>query len=191
MTGHSPLIPLPDRTPQVADTAWIAPTAAVIGAVTIGAGTGVFYSAVVRGDTSTITIGAGSNLQDGVVVHADPGFACSIGSGVSVGHAAVVHGSTIEDDCLIGMGAVVLNGAVVGRGSMVAAGAVVLEGAQIPPGSLVAGVPGKVRRELTDQERAGVRENARHYTELTATHRAAGEARAAVLSPQKENSDPG
>jgi len=173
MTQHHPLISLPDRTPQVADTAWIAPTAAVIGAVTIGERTGIFYSAVVRGDTSSIAIGDGSNLQDGVVVHADPGFACSIGSGVSVGHAAVVHGSTIEDDCLIGMGAVVLNGAVVGRGSMVAAGAVVLEGARIPPGSLVAGVPGKVRRELTDQERDGIRENARHYTDLTAAHRQA------------------
>jgi carbonic anhydrase/acetyltransferase-like protein (isoleucine patch superfamily) len=167
------LIPLPDRTPQIADDAWIAPTAAVIGAVTVGAGTGIFYSAVARGDTSTITIGAGSNLQDGVVVHADPGFPCSIGSGVSVGHAAVVHGCTVEDDCLIGMGAVVLNGAVIGRGSMVAAGAVVLEGARIPPGSLVAGVPGKVRRELTRQEQTGVRDNARRYTEVTRAHRVA------------------
>lgn len=171
MTERSQLISLQGRVPVLANSAWVAPTAAVIGAVTIGERSGVFYSAVVRGDTSTITIGEGSNLQDGVVVHADPGFACSIGSGVSVGHAAVVHGCTVEDDCLIGMGAVVLNGAVVGRGSMVAAGAVVLEGAQIPPGSLVAGVPGKVRRELTEQERAGIRENARHYTELTAAHR--------------------
>ncbi len=167
-----PEITLAGRTPRVADTAWVAPNATVIGDVTIGAGSGVFYSATVRGDTSAITLGEGSNLQDGVVVHADPGFPCSIGSGVSVGHAAVVHGCTVEDDCLIGMGAVVLNGAVVGRGSMVAAGAVVLEGARIPPGSLVAGVPGKVRRELTDDERDGVRENARRYTEITAAHRA-------------------
>ena len=171
MKPHNPVIGIHGRTPRIADTAWVAPTAAVIGAVTIGERTGVYYSAVVRGDTSAITIGDGSNLQDGVAVHADPDFPCSIGSGVSVGHAAVVHGCTVEDDCLIGMGAVVLNGAVVGRGSMVAAGAVVLEGARIPPGSLVAGVPGKVRRELTEQERAGVRENARHYTELTAAHR--------------------
>lgn len=168
-----PEIPLAGRTPQVAGTAWVAPTAAVIGDVTIGERSGVFYSAVVRGDTATITIGEGSNLQDGVVLHADPSFPCTVGSGVSIGHAAVVHGCTIEDDCLIGMGAVVLNGAVVGRGSMVAAGAVVLEGAQIPAGSLVAGVPGKVRRELTAEEQAGVRENARHYTELTAAHRSA------------------
>jgi len=156
MTDPSPLISLQGRTPAVAGTAWVAPTATVIGAVTIGERSGVFYSAVVRGDTSTITIGEGSNVQDGAVVHADPGFACSIGSGVSVGHAAVVHGCTVEDDGLIGMGAVVLNGAVVGTGSMVAAGAVVLEGARIPPGSLVAGVPGKVRRELSEHERAGV-----------------------------------
>ena len=168
-----PQISLAGHTPAVADTAWVAPTAAVIGDVTIGERTGVFYSAVVRGDTTTITIGEGSNLQDGVVLHADPEFPCTVGSGVSIGHAAVVHGCTIEDDCLIGMGAVVLNGAVVGRGSMVAAGAVVLEGAQIPPGSLVAGVPGKVRRELSADEQAGLRENARHYTELTAAHRVA------------------
>lgn len=168
-----PQISLAGHTPAVADTAWVAPTAAVIGDVTIGERTGVFYSAVVRGDTTTITIGEGSNLQDGVVLHADPDFPCTVGSGVSIGHAAVVHGCTIEDDCLIGMGAVVLNGAVVGRGSMVAAGAVVLEGAQIPPGSLVAGVPGKVRRELSADEQAGLRENARHYTELTAAHRVA------------------
>ncbi len=171
MTGYSPLIPLAGQAPRIAEGAWIAPTAAVIGAVTIGEGTGVFYGAVVRGDSGTISIGERSNLQDAVVVHADPGFACSIGSGVSVGHGAVVHGCTVEDDCLIGMGAVVLNGATVGRGSMLAAGAVVLEGARIPPGSLVAGVPGKVRRELSDSERAAIRENARHYNELTAAHR--------------------
>lgn len=166
-----PEIPLAGRTPKVAETAWLAPTAAVIGDVTIGGRTGVFYGSVVRGDTGAITIGEGSNLQDGVVVHADPRFPCTVGSGVSVGHAAVVHGCTIEDDCLIGMGAVVLNGAVVGRGSMVAAGTVVLEGAQIPPGSLVAGVPGKVRRELTSDEQAQVRDNARQYTALIPTHR--------------------
>ena len=166
-----PQIPLAGRTPAVADTAWVAPTATVIGDVTIGERTGVFYSAVVRGDTTTITVGEGSNLQDGVVLHADPDFPCTVGSGVSIGHAAVVHGCTIEDDCLIGMGAVVLNGAVVGRGSMVAAGAVVLEGAQIPPGSLVAGVPGKVRRELSDDEVQHNRHNAVAYRHLADVHR--------------------
>lgn len=159
--------------PAVDDAAWIAPTAILIGAVTIGARTGIYYGAVVRGDSSTIAIGAGSNLQDNVVVHADPGFPTTIGAGVSVGHAAVLHGCTVEDNSLIGMGAVVLNGAVVGRGSMIAAGAVVLEGAVIPPGSLVAGVPGKVRRDLTAQERDGIIANATGYVERSAAHREA------------------
>jgi len=164
-------IPFNGAIPSVDPTAWLAPSATVIGAVTIGPGTGVYFGAVVRGDKSRIVVGAGSNLQDGVVVHADPGFPATIGSGVSVGHAAVLHGCTIEDDCLIGMGAIVLNGAVVGAGSMIAAGAVVLEGATIPPGSLVAGVPGKVRRELSAAERAGVAQNATGYVDLTAAYR--------------------
>jgi len=158
--------------PSVDPSAWIAPSATVIGAATIAARAGVFYGAVLRADTSTISIGEGSNLQDGVVVHADAGFPATVGSGVSVGHRAVLHGCTVQDDCLIGMGAVVLNGAVVGAGSMVAAGAVVLEGAQIPPGSLVAGVPGKVRRQLTEEERAGIIDNAQRYVTLTQDHAA-------------------
>ncbi len=156
--------------PSVDPTAWIAPSATVIGAASIGARSGVFYGAVVRADTSTISVGEGSNLQDGVVVHADAGFPATIGSGVSVGHRAVLHGCTVQDHCLIGMGAVVLNGAVVGAGSMVAAGAVVLEGAQIPPGSLVAGIPGKVRRQLTAEEQAGIVGNAERYVALTRDH---------------------
>jgi len=173
MTTGPRQIPFGGHNPAVDATAWIAPTATIIGAVTIGPRTGVFYGAVVRGDTSSIVIGAGSNLQDGVVVHADPDFPATVGSGVSVGHGAVLHGCTVEDGCLIGMGAVVLNGALIGRESMVAAGAVVLEGTQIPAGSLVAGVPGKVRRELTDAERAGVLHNATHYVDLAVAHRAA------------------
>ncbi len=169
----SQLIRFNAETPTVAESAWLAPSATVIGAVTVGARTGLYYGCVVRGDASSIDIGSGSNLQDGVVVHADAGFPARIGDGVSVGHAAVLHGCTVENDCLIGMGAVVLNGAVIGRGSMVAAGAVVLEGATVPPGSLVAGVPGKVRRELTEDERAAVMRNAENYLELTERHRAA------------------
>jgi carbonic anhydrase/acetyltransferase-like protein (isoleucine patch superfamily) len=157
--------------PEVDPAAWVAPTATLIGAVRIGARTGVYYGAVVRGDSAAIVIGDGSNLQDNVVVHADPGFPATIGAGVSVGHAAVLHGCTVEDDCLIGMGAVVLNGAVIGRGSMIAAGAVVLEGAVIPAGSLVAGVPGKVRRELTAEERDGILRNASGYVDRSAAHR--------------------
>jgi carbonic anhydrase/acetyltransferase-like protein (isoleucine patch superfamily) len=166
-------IPFDGAVPSVDPTAWLAPSARVIGAVTIGPRTGVYFGAVVRGDKSRIVVGAGSNLQDGVIVHAAPGFPASIGSGVSVGHAAVLHGCTIEDDCLIGMGAIVLNGAVIGTGSMIAAGAVVLEGVSIPPGSLVAGVPGKVRRELSATERDGVVQNATGYVDLTAAYRSA------------------
>ena len=172
MSSAPQQIPFGGSIPSVDPAAWVAPNATLIGAVTIGARTGVFYGAVVRGDTSTIVIGANSNLQDGVVVHADDGFPATVGDGVSVGHAAVLHGCTVGDDCLIGMGAIVLNGAVIGRGSMVAAGAVVLEGAQIPPGSLVAGVPAKVRRELTPAERDGVVQNAAGYVDVTAKHRA-------------------
>lgn len=156
--------------PQIASDAWVAPTAAVIGQVTIGAGVGVFYSAVLRGDLDAISIGDGANLQDGVVVHADPGSPARVGRDVSVGHGAVLHGCTVEDGALIGMNATVLNGAVVGEGSLVAAGALVLEGTQIPPHSLVAGVPAKVRRRLTDEEVAHCRENARTYVGLTAQH---------------------
>jgi len=131
----------------------------------------VFYGAVLRADSETITLGAGSNLQDNVVVHVDEGVPATIGAGVSVGHGAIVHGCTIEDDCLIGMNATVLNRAVVGRESLVAAGAVVLEGTVIPPRSLVAGVPAQVRRELSDEEVAGIRRNAANYRTLAARHR--------------------
>lgn len=159
--------------PTISPDAWLAPTAAVIGRATVEAGASLFYGAVVRADMDTVVLGAGSNLQDNVVVHTDYGFPTVIGAGVSVGHAAVVHGCTIEDDCLIGMNATVLNGARIGAGSLVAAGTVVLEGTVVPPGSLVAGVPGKVRRALTDAEREKVVTNARIYLELAARHREA------------------
>ncbi len=125
-----------------------------------------------RADSDTITIGAGTNIQDGCVVHADPELPVVVGNDVSVGHRVVLHGCTVEDACLIGMGAVVLNGASIGTGTIVAAGAVVLEGAVIPPNSLVAGVPGKVRRETTAEEREGILDNAATYRALTAEHSA-------------------
>jgi carbonic anhydrase/acetyltransferase-like protein (isoleucine patch superfamily) len=131
--------------------------------VTLGPGASVWYNAVLRADGDTITVGANSNLQDNVSVHVDAGTPVVIGENVSVGHNAVVHGCTIGDGSLIGMGAVVLNGARIGKGCLVAGGAVVLEGAEIPDGSLVAGVPAKVRRELDDEERAGLLRNAEHY----------------------------
>ena len=160
-------------TPQVPETAWAAPNATLLGKVTLGESASVFYSAVLRGDMDTITIGERSNIQDGCVAHTDPGHPVVVGAGVSVGHRAVLHGCTVEDDALIGMGAVVLNGAVVGAGSLVAAGAVVTEGMQIPPGSLVAGVPAKVRRELDEDAQEALRRNARIYVDLAAQHREA------------------
>jgi carbonic anhydrase/acetyltransferase-like protein (isoleucine patch superfamily) len=159
------------HTPAVDATAFVAPNATLIGRVTLAADSSVFYGSVLRGDTDSISIGAGSNVQDNVSMHTDEGIQLVVGAGVSIGHGAVVHGCVIEDDCLIGMGATILNRAVIGAGSLVAAGAVVLEGTVIPPGSLVAGVPAKVRRELTEEERAGVRHNATHYVELAAKHR--------------------
>jgi carbonic anhydrase/acetyltransferase-like protein (isoleucine patch superfamily) len=159
------------HTPTVDATAFVASNATLIGRVSIAADASVFYGSVLRGDTDSITIGAGSNVQDNVSMHTDVGIQLVVGSGVSIGHGAVVHGCVIEDDCLIGMGATVLNRAVIGTGSLVAAGAVVLEGTVIPPGSLVAGVPAKVRRELTAEERAGVRLNATHYVDLAVAYR--------------------
>ncbi|MEW1805337.1 gamma carbonic anhydrase family protein [Arthrobacter sp. SLBN-53] len=167
----APLYPFAGNSPAVHESAFVAPSASIIGNATLGQDSSAFYGVSVRADTAAITVGAGSNLQDNVVLHADPGFPCTVGERVSVGHAAVVHGCTVEDDCLIGMGATVLNGAVIGAGSLVAAGAVVLEGTVVPPRSLVAGVPAKVRRELTDEEFDGVRANATRYVELAAKHR--------------------
>jgi carbonic anhydrase/acetyltransferase-like protein (isoleucine patch superfamily) len=166
------IVPFGESTPSIDPTAWVAPNATLDGAVTLGARASVFYGAVLRADTDAISIGEASNVQDNVTMHTDSGLVLSVGSGVSVGHGAVLHGCTVENDCLIGMGATVLNRAVIGAGSLVAAGAVVLENAVVPPGSLVAGVPARVVRALSDDERAGLVENARHYLELSAAHKA-------------------
>jgi len=170
----SVILPFGGREPQLDGTAWVAPNATIVGDVRLHPGSSVFYGAVLRADSDTITLGEGSNLQDNVVVHVDEGVPTTIGAGVSVGHGAVVHGCTVEDDCLIGMNATVLNRAVIGRESLVAAGALVLEGTVVPPRSLVAGVPAKVRRELSDEEVAGIRRNAAVYRELSARHRELG-----------------
>jgi len=168
------LITLPGgAAPVVADSAWVAPGATLVGAVELEEESSVWYGAVLRAEKARIRIGRGSNLQDGVIVHVDEGFDAILGEGVSVGHNAVLHGCTLESDVLVGMNATVLNGAVIGSGSLVAAGAVVLEGTVVPPGSLVAGVPAKVRRELSEQERDGIRGNAASYLELSALHRGA------------------
>lgn len=164
-------IPFSGKSPVLDDSAWAAPNATLIGDVTIGERSSVFYGAVLRGDLDSIVVGAGSNLQDNVTVHCDEGVPTIVGNGVSVGHGAILHGCTVENDCLIGMGATVLNHAVIGAGSLVAAGSVVLEGTVIPPGSLVAGVPAKVRRELTEDDKAHILKNASGYVELSASHR--------------------
>lgn len=156
--------------PTVDSTGFVAAGAVLAGNVTIAAGAGVWFNAVLRSDSEPIVIGEGSNIQDNCSGHVDAGFALTVGRNVSVGHNAVLHGCTIEDDVLIGMHATVMNGAVIGTGSLVAAGALVLEGTVIPPNSLVAGVPAKVRRETTDAERADIIENAVHYRERIAQY---------------------
>ncbi len=164
-------MPFEGAAPEVDPTAYLAPTAALIGRVHIAADAVVMFGAVLRGDRDAIRLGRGSNLQDNAVVHCDPGFPAVIGADVSIGHGAVVHGCIIEDECLIGMHATVLNGAVIGRGSLIAGGAVVLEGTIVPPGSLVAGVPAAVRRSLTDAELGRIRQNAATYRDLAAVYR--------------------
>lgn len=165
-----PVISLGDRVPSIDPTAWVADSATVVGSVTIGPQSSVWYSTVVRGDGDRITIGARTNLQDGVVLHTDPGLHLEIGDDVSVGHRAVVHGCRIGDGCLIGMGSVIMNRVVIGAGSLIGAGAVVSEGTVVPPRSLVVGLPGKVRRELTDDEVTMLRVNAEVYLQHTALH---------------------
>lgn len=164
-------IEISGHAPDVDETAWIAPTATVIGRATLGPEVGIWYGAVVRADFETITVGARSNIQDGCALHADPGLPLFVGEGVSVGHNAVLHGCTVGDNVLVGMGATVLNGAVIGEGSLIAAGALVPEGAVVPPGSLVAGVPGKVRRELSEAERQRTVLNAAAYVYALDRHR--------------------
>lgn len=150
--------------PELVDkAAWIAPGAVVLGDVTLGAEATVWYGAVVRGDTAAIRVGAQTNIQDGCVLHADEGFPCTLGERVTLGHGAIVHGATVEDDCLIGMRAVVMNGARIGKGSIVAVGSIVTEGTVIPPGSIALGQPAKVKRETTDRDRERIRHAAEHY----------------------------
>src|SRR5580704_1664295 len=172
--GVPSLVPLGQHRPTVAESAFVAPGAVLIGRVTISAGAGIWYGAVLRGDLDSIFIGERSNVQDGSVLHADPGMPLSLGSDVTVGHNATLHGCTIEDQVLIGMGAIVLNGSRVGRQSIVAAGALLTEGQQVPEGVLVAGVPGKVRRELSEAEHAAIDYNASSYVELADLHRRGG-----------------
>jgi carbonic anhydrase/acetyltransferase-like protein (isoleucine patch superfamily) len=157
--------------PTIDPTCYIHPAAHVIGDVTLGARVSVWPTAVLRGDTAPIVVGDDSNVQDGVVLHVDHGVPCTIGKRVAIGHRAVVHGATVHDDCLIGIGAIVLNRVVVGSGSIVGAGAVCTEGMVIPPNSLVVGVPARVRRETTDDERERIARTVQSYLTLQDVHR--------------------
>lgn len=160
--------------PAIGDDVYVAETADVIGRVTLKRNASVWYQAVLRGDTDHLEVGEGSNIQDGAVLHADPGYPLTVGTGVTVGHQAMLHGCTIGDGSLVGIQAVILNGAVIGNNCLVAAGAVVKEGASFPDNSLIVGAPARVVRELSEEAIAGLRKNAegyvargrRHATEL-------------------------
>ncbi len=164
-------VPADETVINIDPTAFIAPTAAVLGDVTLGPRASVWYQAVLRGDMAPIVVGEATNLQDGVVVHVDEGKPAVIGARVGVGHRAIIHGCTIEDECLIGMGSVLLNGVRVGKGSVVAAGAVVPEGMRIPPGSLAVGVPARVARVVDPALAARIRTTWEHYVAEAARHR--------------------
>ena len=189
MTDDATLLALPGRRPHIDPSAFRAPGSRVIGAVTLHEGASVWYNAVLRADSDTVTVGAGSNVQDNVSVHVDRGHPVVIGEDVSIGHNAVVHGCTIGDGALIGMGAVVLSGATIGAECLVAGGALVLGGTEVPAGSLVAGVPARVRRQLSAEERAGLRENARVYRDHTETHRAAAQVPSPAVTPNDRAGD--
>ena len=150
---------------QMADDAWIADTAAVIGKVTLEAGANVWFGAVIRGDVERITVGEHSNVQDGAVMHADIGVPLTLGKGITVGHNAMLHGCTVGDYSLIGINAVVLNGAKIGKHCIIGANSLIPEGKEIPDGSLVMGAPGKVVKTLNDQQKKMLELSAAHYVQ--------------------------
>jgi len=159
-----PVYDLDDFHPDVADdVAWIAPDAVVAGHVRLQSGSSVWFGAIIRGDNELIDIGSGSNVQDGAVLHSDPGFPLTVAENCTIGHRAILHGCTIGATTTIGMGATILNGAVIGRNCIVGANALVTEGKVIPDNSLVVGAPGKIVRQLDEAAAAKLLETARHY----------------------------
>ena len=171
MTGKGTLLPHGDAFPEVASSAWVAPGACVIGDVRLAEQSSVWYGAVLRGDTEPIRVGARTNIQDGCVLHADPGFPAIVGDDCVVGHKAIVHGCEIENGCLVGMGATILNGAKIGEGSIVAAGALVPEGREYPPRSLIVGIPAKAVKDVTGEQTEDIARGVREYVERAAAHR--------------------
>jgi carbonic anhydrase/acetyltransferase-like protein (isoleucine patch superfamily) len=165
-------VPAGEAVIRIDPTAFIAPGAVVLGDVTLAARASVWYGAVLRGDMAPIVLGEASNIQDGTIVHVDEDKPARIGARVGVGHRAILHGCTVEDDCLIGMGSILLNDVWIGAGSVVAAGAVVPEGTRIPPGSLVVGVPARVTRAVDDALRERIRRTWEHYVTEAERHRA-------------------
>ena len=166
-----PIYSLGDDRPQIHDSAYVADAATVIGRVTLAPHSSVWSQAVLRADNEPIEIGEGSNVQEGAVLHNDPGYPLVVGAGVTVGHQAMLHGCTVGDGSLIGIQAVVLNGAVIGRNCLVAAGAVVTEGKTFPDNSLILGTPAKAVRQLTDADIAGLHANAVDYVERASRHK--------------------
>jgi carbonic anhydrase/acetyltransferase-like protein (isoleucine patch superfamily) len=161
-----------DNSRMIDPTAYIAQGAIVLGDVSIGRDSSIWFNSVLRGDTDRISLGEETNIQDLSMIHADPGIPCLIGNRVTVGHRVILHGCVVEDDCLIGMGAVLLNGVRIGKGSIVGAGALVLERTDVPPGSLVLGFPAKVVRPLDDPMREQIEHAWRHYVDKARQHRA-------------------
>ena len=165
------LLPHGDILPEIAPSAWVAPGAYVVGDVNLGEESSVWYGAVLRGDTEPILVGSRTNIQDGCVLHADPGYPAMVGDDCVVGHRVVVHGCEIENGCLIGIGATILNGARIGEGSIVAAGALVPEGEEYPPRSLIVGIPAKRVREVAEEQTEDIARGVRTYVERAAAHR--------------------
>lgn len=166
-----PVYALGDRTPQLAESSWIAPSANVIGSVVLGANSSVWWNSVLRGDIEDIVIGAGSNIQDGSVLHADPGIPLALGDHVTVGHMVMLHGCTIGEGSLIGIKSVIMNRAVIGKECLIGANTLIPEGKVIPDRSLVVGSPGRILRTLSDEEVARLRSTAAHYVENAQRYR--------------------
>lgn len=166
-----PLFRLGDKAPQLGSDAWVAPNATVIGDVRLGANASIWWNATLRGDNDPIEIGANSNIQDGSVLHTDEGVPMRIGANVTVGHLVMLHGCTIGDGSLIGIGSVILNRAVIGKNSIVGANTLIPEGKVFPERSLIVGSPGKVVRELSDEEVGKLQKSAGHYVANAARYR--------------------